>query len=50
MYYFILILSILLAVAKLFLFAIATYLIYLYIKDKYPKAIPNTNKLTELRD
>ena len=44
MYYFILILSILLAVAKLFFFAAATYVIYLYIKDKYPKAIPKLPK------
>jgi len=40
MNYVLVILSVILAIAKLFFFAAATYLIYLYIKDKYPKSLP----------
>jgi len=40
MNYFILFISIICVIAKAFFFAAATYLIYLYIKDKYPKALP----------
>jgi hypothetical protein len=44
MNYFILFISIICVIAKAFFFAAATYLIYLYIKDKYPKAIPKLPK------
>jgi hypothetical protein len=47
MNYLIIIFSVLLAIAKLFFFAAATYLIYLYIKDKWPKSIPDIKKLRE---
>jgi len=44
MNYILILFTVILAIAKLFFFAAATYVIYLYIKDKYPKAIPKLPK------